>query len=277
MSSLQTTVPDTPQPEVRTVTLQHPLQWLALAWRDIERAPAVALAHGMALALFGAALLTVAHDRFWLLAGALSGFLLVAPVLAVGLYAASRALEQGGRADFTLVLRTWLSWRGQPRHDWRLVRFGLLLAAAGTGWVLTSASLITWLAPQPVQQPMDFMRHVVLARGSLLFEAWLALGGVLAAPVFASSVVTLPLLLDRRIRLLDAVLTSWRAVLANPLPMALWAGLVMGFTLLGIASLLMGLVLVVPLLGHASWHAYRDLVDASALPPRDPQDKRGAP
>ena len=150
MSSLQTTVPDTPQPEVRTVTLQHPLQWLALAWRDIERAPAVALAHGMALALFGAALLTVAHHRFWLLAGALSGFLLVAPVLAVGLYAASRALEQGGRADFTLVLRTWLSWRGQPRHDWRLVKFGVLLALAGTGWVLTSASLITLLAPQPV-------------------------------------------------------------------------------------------------------------------------------
>ena len=266
--------PDHPVPEIRTLHLLQPLQWLALAWRDIERSPAVGLAHGAALALFGAALLAAAHDRFWLLAGALSGFLLVAPVLAVGLYAVSRALERHEPAGFKLVLRTWLSWRGRPVHDWRLVRFGLLLAAAGTGWVLTSASLITWLAPQPIQQPLDFVRHIVLARDNLLFEAWLVLGGVLAAPVFASSVITLPLLLDRQIGVLQAVLTSWRAVLANPLPLALWAALVMGFTLLGLGSALLGLVLVVPLLGHASWHAYRDTVDASALPERQPQKKR---
>ena len=144
------------------------------------------------------------------------------------------------------------------------------ITAAGTGWVLTSASLITLFAPQPVRAPMDFIRHVMLAGHGVLFEAWLALGGVLAAPVFASSVITLPLLLDRRIGVLDAVLTSWRAVLANPVPLGIWAALVMGFTLLGLGSLLLGLLLVVPLLGHASWHAYRDTVDASALPERAP-------
>lgn len=268
----------TPLPiQIRTLDPLRPLQWLALAWRDIERAPWVGVAHGAALAAFGAMILLISHDRFWLLTGALSGFLLVAPVLAVGLYAVSRALERGERAGFQLVLATWLSWRGRPRHDWRLVRFGLLLAAAGTGWVLTSASLITLMAPQPVQQPMDFLRHVVLARNGLLFEAWLALGGVLAAPMFASSVITLPLLLDRRIGVLDAVLTSWRVVLENPVPMAIWAGLLMGFTLLGLGSALLGLVLVVPLLGHASWHAYRDTVDASALPVRGTGRQGDAP
>jgi uncharacterized membrane protein len=78
----------------------------------------------------------------------------------------------------------------------------------------------------------------------------------------------MPLMLDRRIRLMDAVLASWQVVLANPLPMAVWSGLIMLLVLLGFASLLLGLLLIVPLLGHASWHAYRDLVDASALPER---------
>ena len=170
---------------------------------------------------------------------------------------ASAVAPSGARAD---ALATW-----RPR-DGRLVLFGVLLALAGTGWVLTSASLITRFAAAPVGNPADFLRVVVLRPDSLLFEGWLALGGVLAAPIFASSVVAIPLLLDQRIGVLAAVLTSWRAVLANPAPLALWAALIMGLTLAGMVTAMLGLVLVVPLLGHASWHAYRELVDASGLP-----------
>jgi uncharacterized membrane protein len=90
--------------------------------------------------------------------------------------------------------------------------------------------LITLLAPLPIHTPIDFIRRVTL---------------------------------------LTAVLTSWRVVLMNPLPLAFWATLIMGFTLLGLGPLLLGLVFVVPMLGHASWHAYRDLVDVSGLPPRE--------
>jgi len=108
----------------------------------------------------------------------------------------------------------------------------------------------------------------VLSRENYLFEAWLAMGGILAAPIFASSIVSMPLLLDRRSNLLMAVLTSWRVVLANPGPMALWAALIMLLVLLSFATAMLGLILLIPLLGHASWHAYRALVDASALPER---------
>ena len=94
------------------------------------------------------------------------------------------------------------------------------------------------------------------------------MGGVLAAPIFASSVVAMPLLLDRRASVLQAVLTSWRVVLANPGPMAVWAALIMLLVLVGFATAMLGLIVVVPVLGHASWHAYRSLVDASALPER---------
>lgn len=252
-------------PAVHTISLSRPLQWLALAWTDIAHCPLLSIAHGLVLALFGALLSAIAYDRFWLLVGAFSGFLLVAPVLATGLYALSRALERGEAANARCVLHTWLRWRTPDgARDTRLVRFGLLLALAGTGWVMTSAALVTSFALQPIASPMQFVHLVVLARDNYLFELWLAVGGVMAAPVFASSVVTMPLLLDRQISVLDAVLTSWRVVLANPAPMALWAALIMGFTLLGLASALLGLILFIPMLGHASWHAYRDLVEAAS-------------
>lgn len=248
--------------EVRNVTPSRPLTWLARGWRDLVRCPGPGLAHGLLVAAFGALLVAAARDRFWLLAGAFSGFLLVAPVVVTGLYAVSRALERDRPTGLLDALRAW-----KPR-DGRLVLFGLLLALAGTGWVLTSASLVVGFAGRPVPDPATFLRAVVLARQGWLFEAWLALGALLAAPVFASSVVALPLLLDREIGVHAAVLTSWRVVMANPLPMALWAALIGALTLAGMATALLGLVVVAPWLAHASWHAYRDLVRADGLPER---------
>jgi uncharacterized membrane protein len=122
------------------------------------------------------------------------------------------------------------------------------------------------MAPAPITNPMAFIEHVVLARDGFLFELWLALGGVLVAPIFASTVITIPLLLDRQISLKSAIVASWQVVLENPLPMALWGALIMSLTLLGFGLALFGLVILVPLLGHASWHAYRDLLDVSAVP-----------
>lgn len=272
-SSAQVT---SPASAVRHIALLQPLEWLALAWRDMARCGWLSFAHGLVLTLAGWLILLLAHDRFWLLAGALSGFLVLAPILATSLYALSRALERGEAANLAVVLNTWLTWQRAHRNKWGndywcLVQFGALLALAGTGWVITSAAFITLLAPVPIATPLDFIHHVVLAKDGVLFEAWLALGGVLAAPIFASTAIAVPLLLDRRVSLYRAVLLSWQVVLANPLPMALWAALIMGFTLLGMASALLGLIAVVPMLGHASWHAYRALVDAASLPARTPR------
>ena len=243
---------------VRAIPLWRPLGWLARGWRDLMRCPLPGLLHGLAAALVGGVLIGLAHDRFWLLSGAFTGFLLVAPLLATGLYAVSRALERGERADLSVALTAW-------RPDGRLMVFGLLLAFAGTGWVLTSASLITGFAPFPVRSPLDFLRMVVLNENSHLFEIWLAMGALLAAPVFASSVVAIPLLQDRPVGVLAAVLTSWRVVQTHPLPMALWAALLMGLTVLGMLTGLLGLVVIAPWLAHASWHAYRDLVSTFGL------------
>jgi uncharacterized membrane protein len=261
-------------PKVKTIGMMQPLIWLVQGLRDIVKSGWVSILHGLVLSVAGLAIVAFARHRFWLLAGVLSGFMVVAPVLATSLYALSRAIERREKPNFSVVLKTWLNWQNSHFNKWEsdywcMLQFGALLAAAATGWVLTSAALITLLAPVPINSPLDFVHHVVLAQRGWLFEIWLALGAVMAAPLFASSVVAMPLLLDRRVSLMQAVLTSWQAVLENPLPMAFWAGIIMVFTVLGLGSLFLGLIPVLPMLGHASWHAYRDLVDSSGLPARE--------
>jgi uncharacterized membrane protein len=251
-------ISDTPPPSATpTVSPASPFIWLRQGWADLMANPIPGLTHGLVMALFGSTLLWLAHDRFWWLAGAFSGFLIVAPILASGLYVISRERAQGRRAGLAEVWQLW------HQRDGRLVRFGLLLALAGTGWVLTSAALITAWAPAPVQQPLDFLRLVVLAPQPGLFEAWLLLGALLAAPVFASSVLAIPLLVDTDRPLLDCVRASWRAVALYPLPLAIWALCIALMVGLGMLTAMLGLVLVVPWLGHASWHAYAALRDES--------------
>ena len=138
-------------PPIRSITLMRPLAWLRLAWHDMLRAGWVSFAHGFVLAAFGAAIVAVAHHRFWLLAGALSGFLVVAPVLANSLYALSRALERKERADWGVVFKTWLNWQhshfSKWGHDyWCMVQFGALLALAARLAIITSASRLQSLA-----------------------------------------------------------------------------------------------------------------------------------
>jgi uncharacterized membrane protein len=235
------------------VTMASPLRWLALGWADLRRNPGPGLLHGAVITLFGWVLMWAARDQFWLLAGAFSGFLIVAPILATGLYQVSRSCSTGHCVGMKEVFKLWRS------GDSRLVVFGLLLCLAGTGWVLTSAGLITLWSPVPIQKPLDFLRHVVLVRELGLFEVWLLLGALLAAPVFASTVVALPMLVDTPVPVSTAVGESWRAVASHPGPMALWAVVIGLLATLGMVSALLGLVVLIPLIAHASWHAYCDL------------------
>lgn len=264
-------------PDILPVEPDQPLRWLWLGLRDLAKNPMLSMAHGLAVALGGWAITWLAHDRFWLLTGMVSGFFVIAPVLATSLYAMSRAIELGEPVNLHLLYNTWLQWnrnlQGQPESYWSLVRFGVLLGLAAVGWVVTSSAFIQLMALVPIQTPMDFMRHIVASREHHIFEIWLALAGLMAAPLFASSVVTMPMLLDRRVPVLTAVLTSWKAVLTYPVTLALWAFLLMVLMALGFFSLFLGLIVLVPVLGHASWHAYRDLVSMAHLPPRMDQER----
>jgi uncharacterized membrane protein len=244
----------TPSLRVREVELARPLVWLQRGLADLLRCPVPGLLHGLASAAFGALLLWWAHDDFWILAGTFSGFLIVAPIVATGLYVVSWELERGRQPTMSDVLRLWRA------HDPRLVHFGVLLAFAGTGWVVTSAAFVTSFADQPIHRPIQFLRYVVLQDTGYVFEVWLMLGALLAAPMFASTVIAIPVLLERKVSVLRAIVTSWNAVLASPSTMAAWAAIILGLTVLGMLTALVGLIIVVPWLAHASWHAYRDIV-----------------
>lgn len=245
--------------QAHPVDWSSPGRWLRMGWADFRRNPIPGLVHGLLLAAFGGLLMWLAGNQFWLLAGAFSGFLIVAPILATGLYQVSRAGAGGQRLGMGHVLALWRTL------DRRLVVFGLLLGFSGTGWVLCSAGLITLMSEQPIRRPVDFLRHVVLVGELGLFELWLLLGATLAAPVFASSVVAIPMLVDTRASVRQAVSESWRAVANHPGPMALWAVLIALLTGLGMVSAMLGLVVIIPWLAHASWHAYVDLTDRGPM------------
>jgi uncharacterized membrane protein len=134
--------------------------------------------------------------------------------------------------------------------------------------VLVSAVLFALFVSAPITGLDSVVRHIVLSEGSMLFPVWITLGGLGASLVFAATVVSAPMLLDRDVDMVTALWTSIRAVGENPIPMVLWAVLIMLLTGAALATLMLGFVLAIPWIGHATWHAYRDVVDAHGLPPR---------
>lgn len=218
--------------------------------------------HGLVVALGGIAIVLVANGHWALLSGALSGFLLVGPILATGLYELSRLLARGEQPTLADALHAW------RRGTRPLVWLGVWLGIAGTLWVAFSAVMFTLFVRVPITGVASFLRYAVAGQGDFLFLLWLVLGGLGASLVFAATVVSPPLLLGRVIDVRGAILTSVRAVGENPATMALWALIIMLACVLSMATLMLGFIVAIPVLGHATWHAYRDLVDTSSVPLR---------
>jgi uncharacterized membrane protein len=247
---------------VRKVSVNRPFLWLRLGWRDFTRTPWASLVHGFVIALGGAIILLAGSQHWYLLPGAVSGFVLVGPILATGLYEQSRLLSRGRRPTFADAVNAW------RRGTRPLVWLGLWLAVAGTFWVLFSAGMFALFVRTPIDGPVSFLRYVVQSQPNYLFILWSMAGGLGGALVFAATAVSPPLLLGRVVTLRSAILTSVRAVGENPVAAALWATIIMLAIAVSILTAMVGFVITIPVLGHATWHAYRDLVDTSSVPLR---------
>ena len=249
-------------PAVREIALTQPFAWLRRGWRDMHACFGASLLHGLIVAVGGLAVITLTLRALPLMPGALTGFLLIGPVLCTGLYELSRRIAAGEQPRLGHAIEAW------RRGTRPLVALGVLLFASSTAWVLVSGLLFKLFVTVPLDSPLRLLRYAVAGQGGWLFFLWLLAGGLGAALVFSLTVVSAPLLLDRRVSLRTALLASVRAVGDNPAPMALWAALIMLATALSMATLMIGFVFAVPVIGHASWHAYRDALDVQGLPPR---------
>ncbi len=243
-------------PTVRRVPVSRPFAWLRAGARDLAANPIASLAYGLLFAIAGDLILIFAWRNPPLFTAAVSGFFLVAPLLAAGLYEISRRQAAGLSSTFIESLAGW------RRNGQSMAMFGLLLALVAIAWERLSAILFALLAPAASPDLTAFVGSIVVGgEYRLLLGVWLLLGGGLALLVFALGAVSVPMLLDRNGDFVTAMMASLRAVLANPAPMLLWAAIIVGLTLTGFATLLFGLIVLMPLIGHASWHAYRDLVE----------------
>lgn len=244
------------QPAIRRIAPARPFAWLAAAWRDLRANPLPSLAYGLLFGLGGDLIIIAALEHPHLVSVAVSGFFLVAPLLAAGLYELSRARAQGEHLLFVDSLRCF------RRNSRSLALFGLLLALITLLWERLSAIAFSMLGMHGGGSALPYLQSLAGSgehTGFLL--TWVALGGLLALYVFALAVVAVPLMLDRDADVPTAIATSLRAFAANPGPLLLWAAIIVVLTLAGFATLLFGMVLIMPLLGHASWHAYRELVE----------------
>ncbi len=249
-------------PAVRQVEWHRPLRWLSAGWRDFLALGFPSAMHGLMTA-FGGLMIVAVTLLFWpLMPGAVSGFVLVGPILATGLYELSRLHADGRETSLFDVLAAW------RRGTRPLVWLGILLLLAATAWVVASTALFAWFVHADVHSPRTFLRYALVGQGNGLFLLWLLLGGLGASLVFAVTAVSPPLLLERDMDLRTAILASVRAVGDNPVAMGFWATLIMLAAALSTALGFLGFIVSVPVIGHATWHACRDLVDADAWPAR---------
>ncbi|HKJ17056.1 MAG TPA: DUF2189 domain-containing protein [Xanthomonadales bacterium] len=228
-----------------------PFGWLKLGWQDYRKVPRISWTYGLIVFVVSALMTGLAWiaGGWVLLIAALTGFVFVAPLLAFALYSVSRQLCQGTQPSLRKTLRAI------RRPFSNAMVFGLALLIIFLVWARAGSMVHIFF---PVEsEPSWTQIGTFLAIGS-------AVGAVFAGFTFAATAFSLPMLANREVDVVTAVVSSINAVLRNKRVMVLWAILIVLLTTLGILTGLLGLIVVIPWLGYATWHAYRETLDVSA-------------
>ncbi|MEQ8396121.1 DUF2189 domain-containing protein [Thalassobaculum sp.] len=252
----QQTAPGVEQPRARArnLPMSAAFGWLVAGWRDLLCRPGLSLAYGVGLLLISAAVIAAMFQAGWdhILFPALAGFMIVGPLAAVGLYEKSRRLQAGEPLSLRNML--WVA----PRSGGQVAFIGVILALLMVSWMRAAViiyALFFGLRPFP---GLDDVTAMLLTTpvGWAMLVTGTVVGGLFAAFSFAISVFSVPMLLDQRTDAFTAMGTSISRVWNNIPVMVMWGAIVLCLFLVAVVTGLVGLIVVFPLLGHATWHAY---------------------
>lgn len=247
-----TTVTKQALPEIHQLSADAPHRWLRKGWSDLRANLAPSLTLGLLFVLAGYLITYASWNTPVLTITFVTGFLLIAPALALGFYELSRRHEQGQAGSLQALTYSW------KRYGWSVLMFGLLLGLVMVAWGRLTGLLVA--VALPTIGPFSHLLSWQALATPEFIALYFATGLVLAAMVFSISVVSIPMLMDRRVDILTAAFTSIRAVRHNPGVMLHWALLIAVLTFAAMAAGFIGLLITMPLIGHASWHAYRETV-----------------
>lgn len=241
---------------LRRLGLADPFRWLAAGWADFRRCPGLGLFYGASFAAMGGMLMKVFEAAPAYTLALSAGFLLMGPFLCMGLYHASACLERGERPRLAPSLLAWRTRTGT------LAIFGFVLLVLEMLW--GRASLVVFALSFDGMPDFRGSLLALFAPDNLGFiVAYLAVGSLFATLIYAISVIAIPMILDRSTDAISAGLLSVRLVLTQPLVMGLWAALIAAIVFAALLPWFLGLLVAAPVLGHASWHAYRTALDAA--------------
>lgn len=251
--------PGLPFPTVREVSLGAPFRWIARGAADLRATPGPSLFYGLCFAAMGVLTVVMFLHAYEYIAALASGFLLVGPLVAMGLYELSRRRERGEPCTLGPTLTVW------RRNMSNIGVFAVVLGVVLLVWARASMVVFALFYTDEMPSLDSLIEQVLSLRNLEFIGAYVGVGLVFATIAFAASVVSVPLMLDRNQDAITAMLASFGALLNNPGPMLVWAGLIVVLTAIGFATLNIGFVVLMPIIGHATWHAYRDLIEP--LPP----------
>lgn len=244
-------------PVVRKVKASAIISWLKAGIKDTRRAGFSSLFYGVFFALAGLVMHLVVIKAYWLMAALTTGFLLLGPFLAMGLYDLSRRIELGEPAKLVPTLTAWRQ---------NLINVGIfagVLVVVLLIWARSSMVIFAIFFEGALPTFADVVLNVLAFKQPIFTIVYFSIGGLFAAFIFAISVIAIPLMADRKTDAITAAIASLLAVIRNPFQMLLWALCIVILVGIGFATSFLGLIVTMPIVGHASWHAYRDLVEAS--------------
>lgn len=235
--------------------------WLKQGWFDMARAPLASLFYGLMMLLFVLTLMLSFRETPFLLFALATSVMMVTPFLATGLYSIAQQLEQGKQPD---LIRSLFAWRGNLAN---IALFAVSLAVLVSIWTRVSGLLVAVVKSQSlvvVEQGSGWLGFLMSDAGLQFVMAFFAVGALFAAFVFAISVVTIPLMLsDRKIGFIPAMIVSFKVTLEHKGVMLAWAFIIGAMISIGVVTAGVAMIVIMPLLGYASWHAFHDLVEIS--------------